>query len=449
MKYELLAKLGRGATGVVYEGENRVTGRRVAVKVLDPVAPAVTNESLFREARAAGQLESRHIAQVLDAGSEDERVYIVLELLRGADLATVLENQSRLDPMLALRIIGQACVGLAKAHAAGILHRDIKPANIFVAREDDQLVVKLLDFGLAKAMTPEALGDIGKKSLTGIRAVVGTPLYMSPEQARSAKTIDGRSDLWSLGIVLYEALTGRTPFEEDATSLGDVILAICTKQARIANHAPGLPRNVELIVDKALDIDTTHRFQTAKEMADAIRAVVGSLAIDVAELESVLVSRTKSDRPIGHDQTMTAEAIEIEVPGVPSSRVKTLKLASSQVIVETSVRGSYVLANVRGRMSTMEDAEQSNRFLSNALETSGLRALLLDARRADGTKEGHAGLWAWIREHKAFDRLAILVESATLVRGFNAQATEYGVRARAFDDVSDAEAWLENGAPSR
>jgi serine/threonine protein kinase len=447
MKYELLGRLGRGATGVVYEAENRVTRRRVAVKILDPVAASSGAEHVIREARAAGQLESRHIAQVLDAGTEDDRPYIVLELLRGADLATVLSNLGRLDTNVALKLVGQACAGLAKAHAAGILHRDIKPANLFVAQEDDQLIVKLLDFGLAKAMTPGALGDIGRQTLTSERTLVGTPLYMSPEQARGAKTIDGRSDLWSLGVVLYEALTGGTPFEEEATSLADVIIAICMKQARIARHAPGLPRNVEVLVDKTLDLDASHRFQTAAEMSEAIRSIVGSFAIDVSELDGSFFSsssRRESDARMGDGCDGETVAVDSNSDAL---RVRTLTLASSQVIVETSVREHYVLANVRGRMSTSADAQRSNDFLAEALEAAGLRSLLLDARRADGTKEGHASLWAWIRAHQAFDRMAILVESPALMRGFNVQAAECGLHqscARAFDDLAAAEAWLQD-----
>jgi len=453
-KYELRSPIGQGATGRVYEAENLVTGRRVALKIVE--AGVGEGESVFREARAAGQIESRYIAQVLDAGVDDGKPYIVFELLRGADLGAVLARCGPLEPALALRLVGQACIGLAKAHAAGILHRDIKPANLFVAREDEGVVVKLLDFGLAKALTPEALGDIGRRSLTSERTLVGTPLYMSPEQARSAKEIDARSDLWSLGVVLYEALTGATPHEAEK-SLGDIIIAICTKQVRIGDRAPWLPRDVAALVDRALDLDAARRFQTAEEMGEAIRSVVGSFAVDAAALEPALPRTSAAppgsadgsapaNRPGGSGTAIHDAETLVADSGAGIARSRTLTLPTSQVVVETSVRDGYLLACVRGRMSTEDDAHASNAFLAQALESAGLRALLLDARLADGTKQGHAALWSWIREHKAFDRMAVLVESTALMRGFNVQAAEYAVAARAFDDFAEAEAWLRGPA---
>jgi serine/threonine protein kinase len=437
-KYRVLAHLGTGATGIVYEAENLVTGRRVALKLLEKgaVAGAAESERIFREARAAGQLESRHIAQVLDAGIDaEERGYIVLELLRGADLGAVLAREGPLEPTLALRLVGQGCAGVAKAHAAGILHRDIKPANLFVTREDEQLVTKLLDFGLAKAMKPEALGAIGQRSLTAGHLVVGTPLYMSPEQARSAKTIDARSDVWSLGVVLYEALTGKTPHEKEA-GLVEMMLAICSKQAKISERAPGLPSEVGAIVDRALALEPADRFESAEEMMNAICALVGSLAVDAAALRGTLGHPSSVPRSGPDSATIVATTPEA------TTGVRTLTLAASSVVVETSVRDGYVLACIRGRVGSADEAHASNTFMADALSSTGLRALLLDARRADGTTQGHASLWDWLRQNRAFDRFAMLVESSALRRGFNAQAAEYSVDARAFHAVDEAEAWL-------
>jgi hypothetical protein len=331
-----------------------------------------------------------------------------------------------------MRLVGQGCAGVAKAHAAGILHRDIKPANLFVTREAEQLVTKLLDFGLAKAMTPDALGAVGHRSLTADHLVVGTPLYMSPEQARSAKTIDARSDVWSLGVVLYEALTGKTPHEKES-GLVEIMLAICSKQAKLADRAPGLPCEVAAIVDRALALEPADRFESAGEMMNAICAVVGSLAVDGAALSGSL----------GHPSSVRPDSMTI-VAAAPEATtgVRTLKLAASSVVVETSVRDGYVLACVRGRVGSADEAHASNTFMAEALSSTGLRAILLDARRADGTTQGHAGLWDWLRQHRAFDRFAMLVESSALRRGFNAQAAEYAVNARAFHAIDEAEAWL-------
>jgi hypothetical protein len=421
--------------GSVYEAKNVVTGRRVAIKILDSDASDAPGDAdhLLREARAAAQLESRHVAQVLDAGLEDGRRYIVLELLRGSDLSHVLERRGQLEPELALQIVGQACTGLVQAHAAGILHRDIKPANLFVAEEEDALVVKLLDFGLAKAMTPAALADVGHRSLTSDGLLVGTPLYMSPEQARGDKTIDGRSDLWSLGVVLYEALTGATPHEDDV-SFGRIILSVCSKQVRIAERAPGTPRDVAAIVDRALELDPARRFQSAGEMIDAIRAIVGSFALPPAV--RALVAGRPSAAPVDSSAPTAVLAPE------PSGETLTLRIAKSGATFEAVTRDGYLVVCVSGPVATTEDAAIATRFLDDALAQAGVRDLLLDSRSAAGRKDGHEGLWTWLRATDAFDRFALVVESDALMRGFNTRAAEHGVSARAFDDLASAEAWL-------
>lgn len=276
-KYEITARLGAGAMGAVYEAKHVATSRRVAIKVI--LGEIIPDESLIarfqREARAAGAIESRHIAQVLDAGKDAETnaPYLVMELLQGEDADTLVKRLTPLPPSLALRIVAQALAGLERAHAASVIHRDIKPANLFVARTDGgQLVVKIVDFGIAKVR--DNLTSSREHALTQTSALLGSPLFMSPEQARASKSVDGRADLWSLGVVLYQMLAGRAP-HADAETLTELLLAICTSEAApIQDAAPWVAPEIAQIVTKALALDIRDRYATAVDMREAIARVV-------------------------------------------------------------------------------------------------------------------------------------------------------------------------------
>ncbi|WP_437606183.1 protein kinase [Sorangium sp. So ce834] len=271
-RYAILRLLGQGGMGAVYEARHTGTGRRVAVKVI--LGQAADDELLRRfqrEARAVGAVESEHIAQVFDTGRDRETgsPYIAMEFLDGEDVQSLIERLGPLPVDLALRIALQACLGLEHAHEAGVVHRDIKPANLFLARKPGgQRVVKLLDFGVAK-VTDQSLGNGG---MTKSGALLGSPLYMSPEQARGSGAIDARSDLWSLGISLYHALSGHRP-NEHLTGLGELVLAICTTPVRwIQEVAPWVPPEVAHVVHRTLIIDPAGRTASAGELAAALRA---------------------------------------------------------------------------------------------------------------------------------------------------------------------------------
>jgi serine/threonine-protein kinase len=275
-KYEIVRALGQGGMGAVYEARHIGTGRRVAVKVILNNAQdrkAEAHARFQREAKAAGAIESMHIAQVLDTGVDAQagHPYLVMEYLSGDNLQSLLERAGPLHPDLAMRIVAQACLGLQKAHEAGIVHRDVKPANIFLARHPDagQVIVKLLDFGIAKDTTAQPHG-----SLTVTGAVLGSPYYMSPEQAMGEKGIDHRTDIWSLGIVLYEALAGRTPFA-DRETLGTLILAIHSNApAPVQQHAPHVPAELAAIVHRALARSPSDRFSSVAQMFAGLRALL-------------------------------------------------------------------------------------------------------------------------------------------------------------------------------
>ena len=275
-RYEVVKLLGKGGMGSVYEARHTGTGRRVAVKVIS--AEFAQNRRLLGrfevEARAAGAIESDHIAQVFDVGFDDKRgsPFLVMEYLEGEDLSELLARVGALEPEPALALFAQACKGLEKAHKKGIIHRDIKPANLFLAEVDDLRRLKILDFGIAKIVVDD--DGSGEPSLTRSGSLVGSPLYMSPEQARARGGIDHRTDLWSIGVVLYEMLTGHAPFAH-LDAVGDLIIAICSEPvAPVRQSAPWVAPEMEEIVMKALSINATARYQSAAEMVLAARALL-------------------------------------------------------------------------------------------------------------------------------------------------------------------------------
>lgn len=290
-RYELLRELGAGGMGVVYEARRLSDGELVAVKLLLGVVSLRDDLRLarfLREARATAAIDPRHVPRIFetDADPETGAPFLVMELFAGEDLDRLLSRVSVLAPDVAVRIAGQACEGLAAAHAAGVIHRDIKPANIFLVRGDDGAIqVKILDFGIAKTMAAPGVQTTG---LTNTGAVMGSPLFMSPEQARGLQEIDGRTDVWSLGVVLHRALCGRAP-HEGIEAMGDLIMAICARRAEpVQALAPWVPPEVAAIVDRALQIDPEKRFRGAGEMLEALRAVSpGGFAIDEAELAPI------------------------------------------------------------------------------------------------------------------------------------------------------------------
>ena len=272
-KYEVVRELGRGGMGVVYEARHTATNRRVALKEIAIGNDPRLVERFQREARATGAIDSRHVPPVIDAGSDPGTThpFLVMELLQGMDLQAYLDEYGPLSEDVALRIVAQACAGLVRAHAAGVVHRDIKPANLFLARRDGELVVQLLDFGVARVKEELAAKDNRTLTVTGV--MLGTPLYMSPEQVvAGAKDLDHRTDLWSLAIVLYELLAGSTP-HADAETLGALLVSICGKKSKpLRQVAPHVSEPVELIVMKAIELDPTKRYPTAEAFLEALES---------------------------------------------------------------------------------------------------------------------------------------------------------------------------------
>jgi serine/threonine-protein kinase len=276
-KYEVVGLIGRGGMGSVYEGRHTSLGTRVAIKFVDPEY-ADSQEACARfitEARAAATIQSRHAIQIYDHGvSGDGRPYIVMELLVGEPLDRRLDRVGRLPLGETARILVQVCRALQRAHDAGIIHRDLKPENIFLVRgpDDDEEIAKVLDFGIAKFKAPP--GGSGMTSSTKTGAVLGTPYYMSPEQARGLRNIDHRTDLWSLGIIAYKCVAGALPF--DGESVGDLLVKICTAPPPVPSAAvPGLPHAFDNWFARALERDPERRFSSAIELADTLALAAG------------------------------------------------------------------------------------------------------------------------------------------------------------------------------
>jgi serine/threonine-protein kinase len=214
-KYRLERLLGEGGMGYVVAATHEHLQQRVAVKFL--AAGYAENSDaaarFLREARAAVRIQSEHIARVLDVGElEDGAPYMVMEFLSGCDLARELFTNGGLEVPTAVDYLLQACEAVAEAHSLGVIHRDLKPANLFLTRRPDGTpFVKVLDFGISKAITPESGGPGDSPSLTAAQALLGSPAYMSPEQARKPKSVDFRADIWAFGVILYEFLDGNPP----------------------------------------------------------------------------------------------------------------------------------------------------------------------------------------------------------------------------------------------
>jgi len=276
-KYEVVRLIGRGGMGSVWEGRHESLGTRVAIKFID-AEHADNDEARARfvtEARAAATIQSKHAIQIFDHGlTGDGRPYIVMELLAGEALDKRIERLGAISLAETARIVQQVCRALQRAHDAGIIHRDLKPENVFLVQspDDDDEIAKVLDFGIAKIKPPP--GSEGLTSSTRTGAVLGTPYYMSPEQARGLRDLDHRTDLWSLGVIAYKCVTGVLPF--DGESVGDLLVKICTAPLpRAAAIAPGLPPAFDLWFARALERDVPRRFATATELAVALASAAG------------------------------------------------------------------------------------------------------------------------------------------------------------------------------
>lgn len=290
-KYRLDKVAGEGGMGVVYAAEHLVLKQRVAVKVLLPDAAAseAIVERFAREARTAAKINSEHVARVLDAGTTASGApFLVLEYLEGCDLGELLELQKTLPVVEVVDYLVQALEGLAHAHASNIVHRDLKPANLFLGcRPDGSNAIKILDFGISKSTRskPE------DKRLTG-QHVLGSPVYMSPEQLRNATDIDARADIWSIGVVAYELLTGAPPF--DGEGVGEIFAAILEKEPiPLAEKDPTIPRELSDVIAKCIRRDPNERWEDVGRLARALAPFGSDFTAAIVERTEQVLARAK------------------------------------------------------------------------------------------------------------------------------------------------------------
>jgi serine/threonine protein kinase len=268
-KYRVERVLGQGAMGVVVAAKHLQIGQSVAIKLLQHTATPEMAARFVREAQAAGRLRSEHVARVFDVGElVDGTPYMVMEYLDGSDLKEVLNQRGRLPIEEAIEHVLQACEAIAEAHAAGIVHRDLKPANLFLTKSaDGSSTVKVLDFGISKTTDHDA--DSEGMQLTKSTAVLGSPLYMSPEQINSARSASAQSDIWSLGAILYQLLAGQVPF--NTTSFSDLILQInMGSPPPLSDHRDDVPVGLERAIVRCLQKNLATRFTNVAELAWAI-----------------------------------------------------------------------------------------------------------------------------------------------------------------------------------
>ncbi len=267
-KYRVDRVLGQGGMGVVVAATHKQLGHQVALKFLLPAALARAEfvARFLREAKAAVAIRSEHVARVLDVGElESGAPYMVMEYLQGHDLGEELRQRGALSIEPAVDYLLQACEALSEAHSMGLVHRDLKPANLFLTRRaDGSPLIKVLDFGIAKfvdATSPEAL--------TKTTAVMGSPLYMSPEQVRSSKSVDARSDVWSLGVVLQELLTGRPSFDAETVS-GLMAMIAADAPTPLRERLPGAPEALQRVVSRCLEKRVDERMPSIAALAQAL-----------------------------------------------------------------------------------------------------------------------------------------------------------------------------------
>jgi serine/threonine protein kinase len=269
-RFRLIRQLGQGGMGTVWIAHHVELDVECAIKFIEGTFAnnAEFRMRFVREARAAAQIKSPHVVHVLDSGVWNDLPYCAMELLEGQDLAGRIAQAGRLAPGETVEVVTQVARALTKAHAAGFVHRDLKPDNIFLTKDDDRLLCKVLDFGIAKQLSA------GPEGGTRAGALLGTPYYMSPEQASGAKNVDARSDLWSLAVIVFECLVGQKPF--DSEGLGELLVMIQAGPIPVPSvRAPWLPPTFDQWWQRATQRDPRARYQTAKELVEALGFALG------------------------------------------------------------------------------------------------------------------------------------------------------------------------------
>jgi serine/threonine-protein kinase len=316
-RYRLIRPLGQGSQASVWVAEHLALTTQVAVKLIDPdlAKREDARERFRREATAAAQLRSAHVVQMLDHGIDGVQPFIVMELLDGEDLFERLDKRGRITLRETSKIVTQVARALSRAHAAGIVHRDLKPENVFLVTNEDEEVVKVFDFGVAKVTDPTK----AVMSRTSVGQLIGTPHYMSPEQVKGTGEVDFRADLWALGVITYQCVTGHLPF--DSEGVGDLLIKITIGDIPVPSKLlPGLPPAFDAWFSRACHRDPLMRFESARELAESLaRAVRG--AHDAPGVASIPRPASQQKIPAVVPPAPSVPAPSVPAPSVPAPSV--------------------------------------------------------------------------------------------------------------------------------
>ncbi len=367
-KYRVERVLGRGGMGVVLGAKHIELGELVAIKVIKGGIDDTTAERFVREARAASRVKGEHVVRVIDVGRERGVPYLVMERLEGGDLRSVLAAWGPLAIDEAVLYVLHACEALAEAHSLGIVHRDLKPANLFLGRHPDgSPLVKVLDFGIAKTQ-PE--GGEDHISLTATRDVLGSPAYMSPEQIRRPKDVDARADIWALGVVLYELLTGKHPFF-DENSMAVLARIYAEDPTPIRDLRPDVPNGLVAVVARCLKKDVDARFANVAELASALEPFAPAGQVSTGRIKRMSLAPAANAAP----------TIFRDGPSAKSDRARsrrTMALVALALVAAAGVVMAMTLGPKSGA-ATSNDPPKPLMFGDAATETPVAREAARDA----------------------------------------------------------------------
>ncbi|HKY36437.1 MAG TPA: serine/threonine-protein kinase [Polyangiaceae bacterium] len=384
-KYRVEQVLGAGGMGYVVAARHEQLGQRVAVKLLVP--ELCENEDsvarFLREARAAVRIHSEHVARVIDVGElTNGAPYMVMEFLSGRDLADELDLPGQLEVPQAIDYVLQASEAVAEAHSIGVIHRDLKPANLFLTqRPDGSPLVKVLDFGISKAINVDDSALEPAPSLTATHSLLGSPAYMSPEQIRRPKTVDTRTDIWSLGSILYELLAREPPFHADSP-LALLAAVVSDPLPSIRDKRPDVAPELEAVIAKCLEKNPDNRYQTVAELADALAPFAPRSQPSISRISGIL--RSASVRPGRADKSPSSERT-LQSPGPPISGAETEEL---KVEVVTPFVGSEKSTKTDWEASTSIVKRTRRRALVAVGGAAALAAVVIGwQRRSEPTAD--------------------------------------------------------------